>query len=206
MHVIVKEIDRWMFLVDLEMDVIWNYHGSSKGSFIYCFAYHFYFMHVLGIFHFPRHLWGCRSWILFWWNLVVGFKLIASFFISRLFAQLCEVYKSVDFLVVICWDVILMATRRDFEASKERPCCSTVSEPHAHCCTWGYAWGSRDTCWDCWQAHKIQNWWIQDNEGNFVSHSWNDNYCLCFHLRTHHYKNMAKISLPGYSRLMLTAS
>jgi hypothetical protein len=83
----------------------------------------------------------------------IGFKLIASFFISRLFAQLCEVYKSVDFLVVICWDVILMATRRDFEASKERPCCSTVSEPHAHCCTWGYAWGSCDACWDCWQAH-----------------------------------------------------
>jgi len=65
----------------------------------------------------------------------------------------CEVYKSVDFLVVICWDAILMATRRDFEASKERPCCSTVSEPHAHCCAWGYAWGSCDACWDCWQAH-----------------------------------------------------
>lgn len=30
--------------------------------------------------------------------------------------------------------------------------------------------------------------------------------CLCFHLRTHHYKNMAKIYLPDYSRLMLTAS
>ncbi|KAG6735746.1 hypothetical protein POTOM_061593 [Populus tomentosa] len=33
----------------------------------------------------------------------------------------CEVYKSVDFLVIVCWDVILMASRRDFEASKERP-------------------------------------------------------------------------------------
>lgn len=30
-------------------------------------------------------------------------------------------FISVDFLVIICWDVILMATRRDFEASKERP-------------------------------------------------------------------------------------
>lgn len=30
--------------------------------------------------------------------------------------------------------------------------------------------------------------------------------CLCFHLRTHQYKNIAKIYLPDYSRLMLTAS
>lgn len=30
--------------------------------------------------------------------------------------------------------------------------------------------------------------------------------CLCFHLRTHHYKNMAEIYFPDYSRLMLTAS
>lgn len=137
MYVIVKENDRWMLLVNLDIDVIWNYYGSSKGFFIYCFAYHFYFMHVLGTFHFPRLLWGCRSWILFWWNIVLGFKLIAKFLYFKVMCTAFVRFISVDFLVIICWDVILMATRRDLRPPKKGPD-STVSEPHAHCCTWGY--------------------------------------------------------------------
>lgn len=41
------------------------------------------------------------------------------------------------------------------EATKERFCCSTAPQSHAHCCSWGNAGGHCVACWDCWEACQI---------------------------------------------------
>jgi len=53
-------------------------------------------------------------------------------------------------------------------ATKERFCCSETSLPDSYSCAWCDTWGCRISCWNCWKAHQIQNWWVKDNEGNFM--------------------------------------
>ncbi|KAL3570834.1 hypothetical protein D5086_028083 [Populus alba] len=127
----------------------------------------------------------------------------------------CEVCKSVDFLVIICWDVILMATRRDFEASKERPRFDGLGAARsllymrlllADLVMPAEIAGERI-------RYRIDGSKIKKVISSLIlgmiisaKHLNELANCLCFHLRTHHYENMAKTYLPDYFRLMPTAS
>jgi len=51
---------------------------------------------------------------------------------------------------------------KDCAATQKRVCCSASPLPYPNCRAWSHAWGFSVSCWDCWKAHQIQDWWIQN--------------------------------------------